>query len=234
MTAILKRELYSYFRSPIAYIFIAIFYAFSGLYFYATSMMYQTADLSSVFGSMFTIVLFIIPILTMRLHSEDRRQKTDQALLTAPIKLSSIALGKYFSAVLIYLISIAITLVYGVILSFFATPDWAVIFGNFIGLFLLGAALIAICMFISALTENQVIAAVGGFAVAIIVMMTDAIASIVNVDFLKQTILSISFNQHYSNFTVGILDVSDLLFFLSVIALFVFFTVRVFEKRRWS
>ena len=89
-------------------------------------------------------------------------------------------------------------------------------------------------MFISALTENQVIASVGGFAVAIIVMMTDAIASIVNVDFLKQTILSISFNQHYSNFTVGILDVSDLLFFLSVIALFVFFTVRVFEKRRWS
>lgn len=170
----------------------------------------------------------------MRIWSEEKKQRTDQALFTAPVKLLPITLGKYFAALAIYAISLASMLVFALILTFFGSPDWTVIIGNLIGLFLLGAALIAIGMFISALTENQVIAAIGGFVVAIFVTLIDTIANAIPVAFISKIIASMSFNAHYNNFTVGILDLSGVVFFLSVIALFVFLTTRIFEKKRWS
>ncbi len=234
MFAIFRRETRNYFSSPIAYIYIAVFYAFASFYFFATTLMSNSTSLSNVFSSLFTISLFLIPILTMRLLSEDRRYKTDQALITAPVSILGIVMGKYLAAVLIYLIGILITLVMAVIVALFATPDWAVIFGHFIGLFLLGAALIAIGTFISSLTENQVIAAVGGFAAGFALMLVDALTSVVSSPLGQSIIEGVSFYQRYQSFTVGVLDFADVIFYLSVCVLFVFFTVRVFEKRRWS
>lgn len=234
MWAIIKREISSYFTSAIGWVFLAAFYAFAGWYFYAYCLMGQTSSMTYVFGSMFTITMFLVPILTMRIWSEEKKQRTDQALFTAPVKLLPITLGKYFAALIIYAISLASMLVFALILTFFGTPDWTVILGNLIGLFLLGAALIAIGMFISALTENQVIAAIGGFVVAIFVTLIDTIARAIPIDFISKIIASMSFNSHYNNFTVGILDLSGVVFFLSVISLFVFLTTRIFEKKRWS
>lgn len=231
----MKRELSAYFSSAIGYVFLAVFYIFSGYFFYGSSLYNGgTASLSGVFDLMFTVVLFLVPILTMRLWSEDKRQKTDQALFTAPVRLSSITLGKYFSALIVYAISVCITLVFGMVISFYGAPDWAVIMGNLIGLFLLGSALISIGMFISSLTENQVIAAVGGFSASLFILLVDPLAQIVPVEFISKFLSGISFNAHYENFTVGILSLADVVFFLSVIAIFVFLTVRVFEKKRWS
>ena len=233
MGAIIKRELSAYFSSAIGYIFLAVYYVFSGFFFQAT-LASNTGNMSMIFGNMFTIILFLTPILTMRLWSEEKKQKTDQALFTAPVKLLPVTLGKYFAALIVFVISLAINLVYAIVISAFTTPDWAVIMGNMLGLFLLGAALIAIGMFISALTENQVIAAVGGFGVAFFVMLMDALPSFIPGDFFQKLITSISFNGHYSDFSYGILKLTDVVFFLSVIVLFVFLTVRVFEKKRWS
>ena len=160
MSAVMKRELNSYFSSAIGYIFIAVFYVFAGFYFFATCLLSGYSTLSYVFSNMFAIAVFLVPVLTMRLWSEEKKQKTDQALFTAPVKLLPIVLGKYFAALIIYAISLAIFLVFGLVISCFVTPEWSVIIGNLIGLFLLGAALIAIGMFLSSLTENQVIAAV--------------------------------------------------------------------------
>ncbi len=234
MTAILKRELSSYFSSAIGYIVLAVFYLFAGIYFFSASLYRNSASLNNVFSNLFTVVAFLIPILTMRLISEDKKQKTDQALFTAPVRLSSIALGKYFAALILYVISISVTLLYAIVISFFVRPDWPVVLGNFLGLFLLGAALIAIGMFLSSLTENQVIAAVSGFAVAIFVIMMDFISSIIPVQFISNILRNISFTAHYSDFTMGIFNLVDVFFFLSVSALFVFLTVRIFEKKRWS
>ena len=150
------------------------------------------------------------------------------------MKLLPVTLGKYFAALIVFVISLAINLVYAMVISFFTTPEWSVILGNMVGLFLLGAALIAIGMFISALTENQVIAAVGGFGVAFLVMLMDALPSIIPGDFFLELITNLSFNNHYNDFSYGILNLTDVVFFLSVIVLFVFLTVRVFEKKRWS
>lgn len=234
MFAIFRREVRNYFSAPIAFIYIAVFYALSSFYFFGSSLMGNSTSLSTVFSSLFTISIFLIPILTMRLLSEDRRYKTDQALITAPVSILGMVMGKYLAAVMIYLIGILITLVMAVIIAFFATPDWAVIFGHFIGLFLLGAALIAICTFISSLTENQVIAAVGGFAAGFALILIDALSSVVSSALLQSFILGISFYERYVSFTVGVLDFADVIFFLSICVLFIFLTVRVFEKRRWS
>ena len=149
MKAILKRELSSYFSMTTGYVFLAGFYLLSGFFFYMTSLMQRTTNLSYTFNNLFLVIVLAIPLLTMRLFSEEKKQKTDQALLTAPVSLTSIVLGKFFASLVMFFLCILITLVYGLVVSFFGFTDWPVIFGNFIGLFLLGAAFSAIGMFIS-------------------------------------------------------------------------------------
>ncbi len=233
MFAVLKRELSAYFSSPIGYIYLAVFYVFSGYFFFGV-LYSNTTSLSNVFNGMFTIIMLLIPILTMRLMSEDLKNKTDQALLTAPISLVSLVLGKFLAALIVYCLGVAITLVYGVVIAAFAPPDWTVVFGNVLGMLLLGAALIAVGMFISALTENQVIAAVGGFAVGFSLILVNSLSALISIEWLKKFVSGLSFMERYDEFTNGILDISNIFFFVSVCAVFVFFTVRVIEKRRWS
>ncbi len=233
MFAVLKRELSAYFSSPIGYIYLAVFYVFSGYFFFGV-LYSNTTSLSNVFNGMFTIIMLLIPILTMRLMSEDLKNKTDQALLTAPISLLSLVLGKFLSALIVYCLGVAITLVYAIVIATFAQPDWTVVFGNVLGMLLLGAALIAIGMFISALTENQVIAAVGGFAVGFSLILVNSLSSLITVSWMQKFVSGLSFMERYDEFTNGILDISNVFFFISICAVFVFFTVRVFEKRRWS
>ena len=233
MFAILKRELSAYFASPIGYIYLAVFYVFSGYYFF--SVLYSnTTNMTAVFTGLFTIILMLIPILTMRLFSEDRKNRTDQALLTAPVNLLGMVMGKYLAALVVYLLGVAITIVYAIVIATFARPDWSVIAGNVAGMVLLGAAMIAIGMFISAMTENQVIAAVGGFAVGFALIMVDSLSGLITIPWLSKFVAGLSFMTRYNSFTTGILDISNVFFFVSVCAVFVFLTVRVFEKRRWS
>lgn len=234
MTALIKKELSTYFHSLIGYIYLTIFLGFAGLYFFSTVLASNTNSLNYVYSSLLLIVIFLMPILTMRLFSEEKRLKTDQALLTAPISSFSIVMGKYVAALILYIISISITLIFGIVISFFTMPEWAVIIGNFVGLFLVGAAFISIGMFISSITENQVISAIVSIATAVLIIMLDSIASLVKIDFLSKIIKFISFTSHHSAFTMGIFSIEDLIFFLSVCTLFVFFTIRTLEKRRWS
>lgn len=234
MLAIFKREVSSYFNSMVGYIFLAVIYFFSGLFFTATSLLTNNADLNGVFSNMFVIVVFIMPILTMRMLSEDFKQKTDQVLFTAPVRMISVALGKYFSAVLIYLIGISITLVYGITIAFFTVPDWTVIIGNYIGLALVGMTIISIGMFISSLTESQIISAVFSYAVSLFVILIDGIAGIFNGSFIYDILSYISFSSHYKNFTLGIFDFSDVTFFVSICILFICLTSYVLEKRKWN
>ncbi|MFA9379919.1 MAG: ABC transporter permease subunit [Acetanaerobacterium sp.] len=234
MLAILKRELKAYFSSPIGYIFLAVFAVFAGLFFYAGCLTAQSANISAVFSSMFTIVLFLIPILTMRLLSEERKQKTDQTLLTGPINLFGVVMGKFLAALVLFALALSVTVVMMLVLAALGGAEWSVFFANFLGMLLMGAALISIGLFISSLTENQVIAAVASFAVMLGLWLLDGISSMVSSPFVQMIFSSLSVSQRYSEFTMGLFDVSNVLFFLSIIAVFIFFTIRVFEKRRWS
>lgn len=234
MTAILKRELGSFFHSAIGYIVLAVFYAFSGLFFYLYCLYSNSSSMTGVFGNMFMVILFVIPIITMKSFSEERKQRTEQALFTSPVSIVQIVMGKFLGAFVMYCLCIAIFLVYALIIAFFVTPEWSIIFGNFVGVMLLGAALIAIDIFISALTESQVIAAVVGIAVGLVIYMMDSLSSLVSVEFISTILSSISFLPHYTNFTNGIFSLADVVFFASIIGIFLFLTVRVFEKKRWS
>lgn len=234
MLAIFKREMHTYFTSPIGYVFLAIFYLLSGYFFLALCLIYDTSDLSYVFAQLFTVIIFLVPIITMRLFSEELKNKTDQLLLTSPISLPSLVMGKYLSALSVYTLGISCVLIYAGVVANFTPPQWGTVFANFLGLLLLGAALIAIGMFISSLTENQVIAAVAGFGIGLMLMLFDAVVSIIPSDFIRKILGSCSFTNHYRNFTSGIIDLTSVLFFLSVAILFIFFTTCVFEKKRWN
>ncbi|MDF2566727.1 MAG: hypothetical protein K0R90_183 [Oscillospiraceae bacterium] len=234
MLAIFRRELGSYFSSPIGYIFLAVYYLFSGYFFLGTTLVADTNSLSGVFQSLFTVLMFIVPLLTMRLMSEDKKLKTDQLLLTSPLNLSSLVYGKFFAALIVFLVGVAITPVYALIINIFAQPEWIVVIGNLVGLILLGAALISIGLFISSLTENQLIAAIGGFAIMMIFMLIDGLSSVIPIDIVKKIIDGISFSTRYGEFTTGIFNISSVLYFISVVVIFNFFTVRVLEKKRWS
>ncbi|MGN0606251.1 MAG: ABC transporter permease [Oscillospiraceae bacterium] len=234
MGAIYRREMSAFFNSSIAYIFLAVFYAFSGYFFSASCLSYATTDMSGLFSSIFIIVLIIIPVLTMRLFSEEKKQKTEQGLLTAPVSLTEIVLGKYFSAVTLYSFGIMIYLLYALVLEYFGGVAWTVVISNCIALFLLGCAFIAVACFISSLTENQVVSAIASFFALMLLYLFDMFAQYINNEFISSLITKLSFYSKYTEFTSGIFNLSSVLFFISTAVIFNFLTVRVFEKRRWS
>lgn len=234
MFAIFKRELKAYFTSPLGYVFLAIFYAFSGLFFYIFSLSVGSTDISSVFLMMFIVLMVFVPLLTMRLLSEDKKQKTDQLILTAPVSLLSIVMGKFVAAYAIFAIGVAVMPVYGFVMSTFATVSWLPIWGNTVGLLLLGGIFVSIGLFISSLTENQMIAAIGGFFINLMILLMNTLKSALPNGFLQDVLSSISVYSRYSEITSGIFSLSSLIFFVSVIFIFLFLTVRVLEKRRWA
>lgn len=235
MGAVFRREMSAFFVSPVAYVFLSVFYLFSGFNVYLYATQYGTADLSYSFSSVFIMLLILIPLITMKLFSDDKKQRTDQALLTAPVSLNAIVYGKFFAALLLLIIAVVIFLLYALIFSFMgAVISWAVVIGSCVGLILLGSAFISAGLFISSLTENQVIAAVGGFIVNVLLYLIDTLSSLIDIEFINKILQQLSFYDKYNEFTLGIFNLSSVLFYVSVVVLFNFLTVRVFEKRRWA
>ena len=234
MSVVLKRELSSYFHSVTGYLILAVFTFFSGLFFYIYCLYYDSSSLAYVFSQMTIITVFLIPLSTMKSFSEEKRQKTDQALLTAPVSLFEVVLGKFLSAFILYAMCCSIYIIYALFIALFTSPDWVIVFTTLFGVLLMGSALIAIDLFISALTESQAVAAVFAIGVGLLIYMIDSLASLVNVDLIKNVLYSVSFNRSLSGFTSGIISLSGVVFFISVTGIFLFLCVRVFEKRRWS
>ena len=233
MGAVFKREMKSYFTMPLGYIVIAVILLLSGMYF---SYMCKSnfSNISFVFSSISSIALLISPIITMRLFSEDRKQKVDQVLFTAPVKLISIICGKFFASLALFMIPMGITLIYQIILSFTADINWLLYLNDVLGIALMGAAILSIGIFISALTESQMIAGIFGMAVAFFIMQIDYFSSAVNVEWFSSFCTSVSFVSRYNAFTSGQFDFSNVVFFISVVVIFLYFTHLVLDKKRWA
>ncbi|MBU3214380.1 ABC transporter permease [Clostridium estertheticum] len=287
MLAVFLKELRSYFTSAIGYIFIGTFLLITGIFFTMYNLLAASPTYNSTLQSLITIFLFIIPILTMKIISEETKTKTDQLLFTSPLKISDIILGKYFAAVAIFTISLLITVLYPLILSMFGTVSPSEIFTGYIGMFLLGATLISIGLFVSSLTENQVTSAVISFGVLLFIFLIDSIeqalpstriSSIIfvlvmvgifafGVYFSTKNIYAASVTavagiiitvgiylakkelfdgmiqkvfqwfsliKRYDLFSQGILSLNSVVYYLSFIVAFVFLTIRMVDKRRWS
>ncbi len=239
MLAILKREFASYFTSPLGYVYLAVFYGFSGLFLWLTCLSSGSASMSSTFLWMFFIMMILIPILTMRTMADDKRQKTDQLTLTSPVSLFGLVMGKFLAAFLIFLIGCVVLIIYAIFIAAAVQNagnefGWASFWGNFVGIVLMGGVFISAGIFISGLTENQMIAAIGSIGANIVLCLFDIISNYVPVESISNVINSLSVFYKYQEFTYGIFSLKNILFFLSLIVIFNFLTMRVAERRRWS
>lgn len=232
MSAIYKRELKAYFRTPIGYIFIGMFLLVSGYMFTGNNLIMGAPGIDGVLGNLLIVFLFLVPILTMRLLSEERNLKTDQILLTSPVSVGDIVLGKYFAALTVYLITLGITLIYLIVLAIHGEPAYAQILCNYVGFALLGAAFISIGIFISSLTENQATSAVSTFAVLLLLFIIDWVGSAVTNAFFVKVIDFISITKRFGDFQMGVLSVAPIVYYISFVAMFLILTATVLERRR--
>ena len=233
MHAIYKREMKSYFTSPIGYIVCSVMLLLLGLYF---SYMYRNnyTNISFVFMSISTIALLVCPIITMRLLSEDKRQKVDQLLLTAPVKLWKIIYGKFFAALTLFMLPFAMTFIYVFILMLSTSVNWLAFLADLLGIALLGSSILAIGLFISALTESQIIAGIFGIVVSFFIMQIDYFSQSVDATWFTNATTYISFVTRYNAFTSGKIDCSNIVFFASVTVLFLYLATAVLDKKRWA
>jgi ABC-2 type transport system permease protein len=233
MTAIFKREFKSYFSTPIGYIVLAAFYFFLG-FFFSIIYGYGSPDVSMVITAMSSVVVFALPVLTMRIMSEDRRQKVDQILLTAPVGLTSVVLGKFFAALAVFALGFAPTVIFEIIVMSYITVNIMSYIYALLGILLLGGALIAIGMFISSLTESSVVSAFLTLVINILVLYVSNLASMIKIEWIANIINKAAFLTVFEGFGENIFSVTDIVYFLSIITVFVFLSVRSLEKRRWS
>ena len=233
MVAIFKRELKSYFSSPLGYIILLVYLAMYGWIF---SQLYSLGvpQTSLIFSYFSFITAFLIPVLTMRLFSEERRQKTDRALFTAPVSITSIVMGKFLAALAMFGMSQAITIVYQTIFAFNVTVDWVNYFSYLIGTILMAAALISVGLFISCLTDSQIVAAVISIAVSVLLFSLDGFFSGVELQWIAKVVEWISFQGRYNTFIEGLFDLANTVYFISFSAVFIFLTIRVQESKRWA
>lgn len=233
MFAIFKKELKSFFYSPIAYVVIGLFELVMALFFYIFNFSASSSDISTAFLFGGFLLIAVVPLLTMRLIAEDRRSGVEVLLLTSPTSITGIVLGKYLAAFTVFAIMTAVTAIFPLLMLFFGPVAVAQILTTYLGFLLLGAAFIAVGVFASSLTENQIIAAIIGFVAILILYFMSLISNAIG-GTAAIVINWISLSYKYGNFPSGILDLSDIVFFASFIAIFLFLTVRIIERRRWS
>ncbi len=234
MRAVFKRDFRAYFSSPLGYVFIAAFLLVMNVYFYLYNVYAASSSIENAFGFMTTMMIFLIPILTMRTFSEDYKQKTDQLLLTAPVRLTGVVLGKFLSALSVFLIGLVFTLLYVVVVCSFGNVHGSIIVGNYVAIVCVACTYISIGVFISSLTQNQLVACIATVGAFLALYLFDYSYSMVKNTFAKMIIYYFSLFRRYNTFTQGIFSFADVIFYLSVAGIFVFLTVRVLEKKRWS
>ncbi len=234
MKAIFKKEFKGYFLSPIGYIFVGVFMVLCAMFFLGTAITYQVADISGMFANINAVYLFLVSILTMRLFSEERNKKTDQLLLTAPVSVTEIVLGKYLAALAVLGVTLLLSLVFPGILCLFGEPALGEIIGSYVGVVLLWGTLISIGVLISATTESQMISAVFTFGVLLLVYYMDAFAGNIRNPMVVTVLQWLSLFKRYKEFQNGILNIANIIYYLSFIFVVLFLTVRTIEKRRYS
>ena len=227
------KELRSYFVSPVAYVIAAFWLVGTGIFFYFATGISQDASMRSVFNVVLILLLLISPALTMRLLAEETRTGTGELLLTAPIKDWAVVLGKFVGVTGLYIAMVALTLLYPLLIVLYkGNPDWGPIFSGYLGLILLGMSFLAVGLFASALTSNQMVSAVIGFVLLLLLFVVGNLSTSLGGplgDFLGK----LSVSSRYDPFQRGVVDLRDVVFYLSLSAVVLFLTIQVVEARRY-
>lgn len=234
MKGILIKEWRHLFHTMTGYVFVAMYLALSGAVFGMTNLLSQSGDIKSYFAVFTTVAVLIFPILTMGSFSEERKQKTDELLLTAPVSHTAIVLGKFGATLLAFLLPMLLTLAYPAVLYALGVRQAAATVGNYLGLVLLAAACIAIGQFLSLLTDSQFVAAMMTYSVFALLLLAGAGASMVTDPTLRAVASFLAIAAHCEGFSYGVFDVMEGVYFASIAALFLFLSVYVLERRRLS
>ena len=232
MQAIYKREMRSYFTTPTGYIFAAIFLCASGFLFALSTLQMQTSDVSAYFQFLMYAYIVVIPLLTMKSFAEEKKNGTEQLLLTSPVSLTSMVMAKFLAAFTMFAGTLLVSSLAMAVLGLYSEPNWARVIGCTVGILLVGICFIAIGLFVSSLTDNQFIAAIGTIARLAGLVVVAIINGLIDNYYLRLVLDWISIYSRYMNFTYGIFDVASAVYYLSICVVFLFLTVRVYEKRR--
>lgn len=244
--AILKKEINSYFASPIAYIVLVVFMVLSGIFFFIylqgfaqsqfdtrAQLFQQTFSLNEFvlqpyFGTVSVLLLLIMPMITMRLLSEEKKNYTSELLFTSPIRTLNIILGKYLASITLFLIMLLLSSVFVIVLYLYGNPDPGIIISGYTGLFLLGASFLSIGLFASSLTSNQIVSAIIAFGLLLILWIVGATGD-------SETSVTgyVSIINHLDNFIKGIFELKDFVYYLSLIFLGLFLTHTILDSERW-
>lgn len=287
MVSIFKKEMKNYFTTITGYGFLGFFVLITGYFFVSQNIVSASANYNDTLAGSMIMFLILVPVITMRLFAEEARQKTDQLLYSAPINVTDIVAGKFLAAALLFLIGIAVTFIFPLFLSRFGDLDWGMTIVGIIGYFMMGICLISVGIFVSVLTDNQIVAAAATFASVFLLLMMDNIASSAPISvgaslgFVIIVILALavliftrtknlpasgifavlafvvtgglylfkpalfdgvivnvlgwlSVLNRFENFYMGIISISDVIYYITFSIAFLYFTVNAIEKRRWS
>ncbi len=231
--AVAWKEIKVYFSKPTAYIVGMMFLALSG-FFFARDLNdpFPQASLVNFFEGATIILILIAPVLTMRLMAEEQKLGTIELLLTSPVRDWEVIIGKYLASFIFLIATLALTLYYTVLLYVFASPDPGPIYAGYLGLALYGGAALAIGLLCSTLTSNQIVAAVVAMGILLVMFFADLASD--NISGTASTVISeISIRSHFDDFDRGVIDTKHVVYYLSVIAFFLFMSIRALESRRW-
>ena len=229
---ILKKELKVYFVSPLAYVFLGVFLFLSGIFFYLGIVLTGEASLRVMLGNLAISLIFVLPMLTMRHFAEEQRAGTFELLMTSPISLASLIVGKWLASLVMCTLMLGGTLLFPLVLEYYGDPDWAVIGTSYLGLLLVCAGLCAGGLFASSLTNDQVAAGMGGIVLLLPFWLVGNVTGFVSED-LQPILEKLAMLTHLRSFTKGIIDTADIAYFVAFTFVFLFLTYRTLESRRW-
>lgn len=235
MLAIFKRELRGYFTGVIGYVFLALFLAVAGAVFCYTTLFSMSADVSAYFTMMLLFCGIMLPILTMKSFSEERKAKTEQLLLTSPVSIPAMVFGKLLASYVIFAAAVVFTSLYFLILTPYATVKFTLLLGNIVALLLVGFVFIAIGLFVSSLTENQLSAVVGTIGIILGFLAIGLISMLIPDKYwIRYVFDSLSIFTRFGTFTNGYFDLASVVYYLSVGGIFLYLTIRIYDRRRYS
>lgn len=234
MTAIYKREIKAYFKTPTGYVFMGVFLCVSAFLCTLTTLHARTSDFSTYFQLLVLVYVVTLPLLTMKSLSEEKKLGTEQLLLTSPIKLWGLIAAKFFSAFTMFLITIGISSAFFIPVAVWGNVNVGRLIGCLIGIILIAMCFISIGIFISSLTENQLTAAMGTIGALAFLSALGQLDSLTSSELLSTVINWLAVTSRYEYFLYGIFDISSALYYISVTAVFLYLSVRVYERRRYA
>ena len=234
MNTIRKREMQGYFYTPVGYVFIGVFLTVSSVLFYMQILKQRSGDLPNFIAEMCYLWMLLCPVLTMRLLAEEKQKKTDQLLLTSPVSLPGIVIGKYLAAVTVLLITAGLTLLFALVVALYGRVYPAELAVNYLGFILQGCAFVAMDLFLSGCAATPVTAAVLAFGANFLMWILDLLENAVQAEWLSEAMRFLSLYRRNEPFMMGQLSFAGILFDLSFIAAFLALTVWYLDRKRYG